>query len=39
LIEDILGSLEKFLKSADLGEIEGTLVILERDRFRIRRRT
>jgi predicted nuclease of predicted toxin-antitoxin system len=39
LIEDLLGVLENFLKNADLREIEGALVILERDGFRIRRKT
>ena len=37
LLEFILQSLDKFLKSFDLTKMKGTLLILERDGFRIRR--
>ena len=39
LIEDILGALENFFKNVDLAGLKGSLVILERDGFRIRRKT
>jgi predicted nuclease of predicted toxin-antitoxin system len=39
LIEDILSALENFLKNVDLTGIKGALVVLERDGFRIRRKT
>ncbi len=38
LIEDVLGALENFFRDVDLGEISGTLVVLERGGFRIRRK-
>ena len=39
LMEDILVALENFLGNIDLKEVKGSLVILERDGFRIRRKT
>jgi predicted nuclease of predicted toxin-antitoxin system len=39
LIGDILDTLDNFFRNVDLNEIRGSLVILERDGFRIRRKT
>jgi len=37
LIQSVIDSFERFLKQFDIGSIKGTLVILEKNGFRIRR--
>ena len=37
LFEDIVQVLDNFIKSFDLAKMKGTLVVLERDGFRVRR--
>ena len=37
LLSDIIQALEQFLKKFDLGMLRGTLIVLERDGFRVRR--